>query len=197
MNETIITKTEGGHDVTLTITPEKIYAELALDKFGVINTEVHYSIFRGRNVFRGEAPDKTTLFIALPQDVIDQALELKSTLRKNEEERVLPGINKLRDLTTEWNYADEQNKRAWNNIENDAHGYKPLKATEIYKELEEARKKYPRAALALVAENYQYASDDRKVTAGKKALELLKNGGTVEAAQAILDNWLPERAMWN
>lgn len=191
MNETIITKTEGGLDVTLTITAEKINATLALGKFGVINPEVHYGRFRGRDIFRGEAPDGNNIILLLPQDVIDQALELKSTLRKNEEERVLPGINKLRDLTTEWNYADEQNKRAWNNIENDAHGYKPLKATEIYKELEETRKKYPRAALALVAENYQYASDDRKVTAGKKALELLKNGGTMEEAQAILDNWLP------
>lgn len=56
---------------------------------------------------------------------------------------------------------------------------------------------YPRAALYLKAEDYSLASHYAKASAGDKAMAILRNGGTIEDAQAVLDNWLPESAMWD
>ncbi|PNC21303.1 hypothetical protein CXU19_13360 [Akkermansia muciniphila] len=75
--------------------------------------------------------------------------------------------------------------------------YSPINTAAIEDELNAARAKYPRAALALNATSYTLANHPSKITAGKKALELLKNGGSLEEAQSILDNWLPQEAMWD
>lgn len=53
---------------------------------------------------------------------------------------------------------------------------------------------YPRAALYLKAESYSYATNDRKASAGAKAVRLLTEGGSEDDAKEILDNWLPASA---
>lgn len=50
--------------------------------------------------------------------------------------------------------------------------------------------KYPRAMLYLRAEGYTYAANDKKYSAGKKALKILEAGGSMAEAQAVLDNWV-------
>ena len=49
---------------------------------------------------------------------------------------------------------------------------------------------YPRANLYLKAEGYADASHYAKASAGRKAMTLLREGGTIEEAAAILDSWL-------
>lgn len=56
---------------------------------------------------------------------------------------------------------------------------------------------FPRAALYIKAEEYSMAADDRKATAGNRAKKLLAEGGSEKDAAAILENWLPESAIWN
>lgn len=59
------------------------------------------------------------------------------------------------------------------------------------------RAKYPKAAAYAKAQGYSYASHFEKAGAGKKAMRLLEAGGTVEEANEVLENWLPESAKWN
>jgi len=56
---------------------------------------------------------------------------------------------------------------------------------------------YPRAAMYLRANSYTYASNHHKYGAGKRAMELIANGGSLEEAEKILKNWLPEESIWN
>lgn len=51
---------------------------------------------------------------------------------------------------------------------------------------------YPRANLFLKAEGYADASHYAKASAGRKAMTLLREGGTIEEAAAILDGWLSD-----
>ena len=53
---------------------------------------------------------------------------------------------------------------------------------------------YPRAALYLRAKGYTSANNVDKYGAGKRAMELIAQGGDLDAAEAILKNWLPESA---
>lgn len=56
---------------------------------------------------------------------------------------------------------------------------------------------YPRAALYLKADAYSCAAHDCKASAGRKAMDLLASGGTIEQAEHILANWLPASAQWD
>lgn len=56
-------------------------------------------------------------------------------------------------------------------------------------------RKYPRAALYLQAERQaELSHDDRKAGAGRRALELIRDGADLEDARKVLTNWLPEPA---
>ncbi len=48
---------------------------------------------------------------------------------------------------------------------------------------------FPRAAVYLKAEGYLQASNDKKYSAGKKAMEIIATGGTIEEAEVTLKNW--------
>lgn len=56
-------------------------------------------------------------------------------------------------------------------------------------DLEAIRAQYPRAALYAKADGYHDASHYAKSSAGKKAMELLENGGSTEDAEEILNGW--------
>ena len=56
---------------------------------------------------------------------------------------------------------------------------------------------YPRAVLYLRAEAYSDASHHLKAAAGKKAMQLLRDGGNEADAEVILQNWLPAESIWD
>jgi len=64
-------------------------------------------------------------------------------------------------------------------------------------DIEEIMVKYPRAAMYNKAQGYAWGSDYRKKAAGKKAMELIVNGGEIKEAEEILNSWLPEESIWN
>ena len=56
---------------------------------------------------------------------------------------------------------------------------------------------YPRAALYLKAEGYMLSNNSNKYSAGRKAKDIIANGGSLEKANEILENWVPEDAKWH
>jgi hypothetical protein len=49
---------------------------------------------------------------------------------------------------------------------------------------------YPRAVVYLNAKGYTYSNNINKYSAGKKAMEMIATGATIEEAKAVLENWL-------
>ena len=193
---TITTTTTRGTEVAITLTADTITAELTIPPFGKFTTEADIAPLKGQFALRGKVPTGENLYITVAEDVITDIIAKRQQLIQKQEERIFPGISQLREITARWNKAWDKNRQAWDNIENNP-AYSPINTAAIEDELNAARAKYPRAALALNATSYTLASHPSKIAAGKKALELLKNGGSLEEAQSILDNWLPQEAMWD
>lgn len=193
---TITTTTTRGTEVAITLTADTITAELTIPPFGKFTTEADIAPLKGQFALRGKVPTGENLFITVAEDIITDIIAQRQQLVQKQEERIFPGISQLREITARWNKAWDKNRQAWDNIENNP-AYSPINTAAIEDELNAARAKYPRAALALNATSYTLASHPSKIAAGKKALELLKNGGSLEEAQSILDNWLPQEAMWD
>lgn len=193
---TITTTTTRGTEVAITLTADTITAEVSIPPFGKFTTEAEIAPLKGQFVLRGKVPTGENLFIAIPENVIDEIVEKRQLLKQKQEERLFPGITSLKELKRKWNDAWEKREKALE--DNDGiPGQKFIDEQSIYEKLEEARAKHPRAALALTAESYIGAGHIDKSIAGKKALELLRNGGSMEEAQSILDNWLSQEAMWD
>ncbi|KYK81791.1 PTS mannose transporter subunit IIAB [Aggregatibacter actinomycetemcomitans serotype e str. SC936] len=104
-----------------------------------------------------------------------------------------PGIKELQKAYNEHAYYQEQFQKAMDNEYNDGVNMPHFPKSNIY----ELCVKYPRAAMYLKADSYSNAENYDKARAGDKAKKLLDDGGSVEDAQKILDNWLPESAYWD
>ena len=63
------------------------------------------------------------------------------------------------------------------------------------KKAKELAKQYPRAAMYLYAEGYTMSNNVYKYSAGKDAMKLIAEGGSLEEASEILKNWLPKDAI--
>lgn len=199
LEEIITTTTQQGTEVIITITPGSAKAELTLPQFGRITTGVTAAACKqlgNRITLLGTAPDGKPLYIPIPENIIMEIINKKIMMEDKRKEIMFPGITELEEIRKRWDEAWDKNRRAWDNIENNPK-YAPINTATIEDELNAARAKYPRAAAAINAKGYAMAEHPSKAAAGKKALELLKNGGSLEEAQSILDNWLPEEAMWD
>lgn len=105
----------------------------------------------------------------------------------------VPGLDKLRTAYRHNRNAYKTSRRAIE--ETSRHGYTKTKIPEEI-DTDALRAKYPRAALYLKAEDYIYASHHSKVSAGKKAMEILHTGGTIEDAKQALD-WTTDSMKWD
>lgn len=115
-------------------------------------------------------------------------LEIKAnkTIENDLLAKNVDGLEILRDAyQKEHDYITAFN-RAMENEYNDGVNM-PISNFENIKELE---KQFPRAELYLKAERYSLASNFEKSLAGDKAKEILKNGGCIEDAKSVLENWL-------
>lgn len=101
------------------------------------------------------------------------------------EEEKFPGITLLREA-----YEQEcEYREAFNRMMDDEYndGVRSPKAPTLnYDKLAE---EYPRAALYLKAEGYTFAANYAKVSAGEKAMQMLKCGHSLDEVQAVLNNW--------
>ena len=73
---------------------------------------------------------------------------------------------------------------------------KPINES-LHEHAQQLAGQYPRAAMYLRAEDYTFASNFRKAGAGEDAMTLIARGGSIEDAEKILKNWVPENAMWD
>jgi hypothetical protein len=56
--------------------------------------------------------------------------------------------------------------------------------------------RFPRAAVYISAESYSFASHWAKAKAGEEAMEIIASGGSIEDAEATLDNWLEDNGVY-
>jgi hypothetical protein len=126
-------------------------------------------------------------------DALRAGYRAKAEAKKQEMDKKIPGLSVLQAA-----YADEEEYReAFTRMMEDEQndGVRPPKAPRH--NIAELEQQYPAAAIYIKADGYEGASNYLKSAAGKKAKALLLEGGTIEEAAAILDNWLPEDAVWN
>lgn len=108
-------------------------------------------------------------------------------------ESAVPGISVLRQAYEADDSYHDDFRRAMESEQRDG-ARMPKRPAEDIPALEA---QYPRAVLYLRAEAYSDASHHLKAVAGKKAMQLLRDGGNEADAEAILQNWLPAESIWD
>ena len=108
-------------------------------------------------------------------------------------ESAVPGISVLRQAYEADDSYHDDFRRAMESEQRDG-ARMPKRPAEDIPALEA---QYPRAVLYLRAEAYSDASHHLKAAAGKKAMQLLRDGGNEADAEAILQNWLPAESIWD
>lgn len=113
----------------------------------------------------------------------------------------IPGLEDLRQFANALAAAEARYQAAFERMMEDefndgARAPQPV-SEELREDYEWMVKTYPRAALYLRAESYTLSSNHHKYSAGKKAMQLIADGAPLEQAKAVLDNWLPETALWD
>ena len=126
-------------------------------------------------------------------DALRAGVRAKAEAEKQELDKKIPGLSILQDAYADEAYYHAAFNRMMNNEYND--GARPPKAPRH--NIAELEQQYPAAALYIKADGYEGASHYLKSAAGKKAKALLLEGGSIEDAAAILDNWLPKDAIWD
>ena len=112
--------------------------------------------------------------------------------------RNVPGLNELRKAQDAAYDEQARYDAEFNRMMDTGSGIAPKPVDKsLAEKAKELAQKYPRAALYLVAERYTFAANHHKYSAGKDAMDLIAEGGSLGDAKSILDNWLPESAMWD
>jgi len=158
--------------------------------------EFVYSGYRPDGVIYGKMADGRPVEAALDSENSKTFLgiiAMAATIREDVLESAIPGLRSLREALN----AEEEYREAINQMMDDESNDGVSPPTKPSSDSSALATASPRAALYLKAENYYYASNDRKVSAGRKAMQILTEGGSEDEARAVLDNWLPESAYWD
>jgi hypothetical protein len=107
----------------------------------------------------------------------------------SEIEAAIPGLAELRAAHAAWEKYQRDFSRMMSDEQNDG-----LNAPAPVANPQEIAAKYPMAATYYKAENYALANNDRKAGAGRAAMTILQNGGSIEEAESIMATWLPMSA---
>lgn len=121
------------------------------------------------------------------------AIEAYKAQEENKLKENVPGLDELRAAIEDAERYQAEFELMMEDEQND--GVNPPKPVKT--NIGELTKKYPRAALYIKADSYSCAAHYAKSDAGNKAMELIKEGGSLEEAKEILDNWLPKEAIWD
>lgn len=181
METTITTKRGATLHVTVT------------DKGDITLEEFVYAGYRPDGVLYGKMSDGRPVEAATDNEnskiflgIIAQA----ATFREDALESNVPGLSALREARD----AAEEYREAINQMMDDESNDGVFPPEKPSSDPAAMAAEFPRAALYLKAEGYSCASNDRKASAGSRAMQILAEGGSEDEARAVLDNWLPASA---
>jgi len=112
--------------------------------------------------------------------------------KREEFDRNVPGYRELEQASdaaaeVEYRYRSEVNRRM---DDEQLSSFSPAKPDNAPAEKAAVlRTQYPRATVYLRAKRYTNSDNLNKYSAGKKAMEIIATGGSIEDAKYILDNW--------
>jgi len=135
--------------------------------------------------------------VPMPRSTADELLEIREkaiSIGKEYMEEMFPGLEDLRSAQAAAEKYSEDFHHSMEGESND--GCRPPVGP-TGPSVSELSAKYPRAALYLRAEEYGCSSNHHKNGAGKRAMQLLEEGESIEDALVILENWLPATAYEN
>jgi len=205
MSKTTITTARTGNDVNIDFATKKVTIPVA-NHDDTLSCQRAYPASKGHTDHE-QWPQNGTHYITLKKTIIalteDQAnkfndaiseyIKLKLISDQRALDAIIPGLSLLQKASNDLdNYHYKFNKAT-----EDEHNDGVNMPAHPGNSLSELCKEYPTAALYLKAESYSFASHSSKASAGDKAKKLLASGGGITEAESILDNWLPERAIWN
>lgn len=133
----------------------------------------------------------------MPAEVANAALQMQDEMREAREATLranVPGLDELRSAISEWADYDCALRR----MQDDE--YSVVLPSKPTVDVEALRERYPVASAYLKAEAYTYASDDRKVAAGQKAVERLEGGEDhAEVIAEMESEWsaAARESVWN
>lgn len=102
----------------------------------------------------------------------------------------VPGLAELRKTQQEWAAYYRKYRYAVDS------GSSRVPAKPQISTVDEVSAKYPVAAAYIKAEEYSMASNDRKATAGRKAMERLERGDDFREVLAEMDRWADDIDPW-
>lgn len=147
-----------------------------------------YQPFEAVAIFDRESCDKLVQYRHTKHEAMKASAAERVKAYEASREAKYPGITELEKAHRDWAYYHEQFQRGMEDEYNDGVSM-PTRPTS---DINELSNKYPRAAMYLKADDYSCAANYNKASAGNKAKALLDAGGSIDEAQKILDNWLPE-----
>ena len=128
----------------------------------------------------------------------EAAWEQYETDKAAEFDRNVPGLDELRAAQDAAYNEQARYDAEFSRMMDTGHGISPKSVdTSLAEIASELAAEYPRAAMYLQAKDYTYANNHHKYGAGKDAMDLIAQGGSLEDAAEILENWLPESTMRN
>lgn len=132
--------------------------------------------------------DGKKVSVAITPDLRNQISREQMRAEDARLEQLFPGLTLLKAAYQSESAYSEAFNRMMEDEQND--GVRPPKAPAI--DIDKLAAQYPRAALYLKADGYTMSANDKRSAAGDKAIRVLKSGGSIADAEAILKNWVGE-----
>jgi hypothetical protein len=172
---------------------EVVRAYPAKCKFRGFDEKTEQDGFKGQTRHDGEnrpylkVGNKQNLVIATVTDPIS-VIKLWVEARDARLNDKIEGLSLLKNAISEHNQYATNFEKAMSNEMQD--GANMPKSPEL--SIDDLATKYPVAACYVKAEGYSRAANFSKSAAGKKAMKLLLDGGSVNDAEEILNSWLDD-----
>lgn len=113
----------------------------------------------------------------IEREAANRAIEQEKKERENYQKNMEKNVKGYNELSGEINKASNERELSIKSIEKGEVLKSPAQT-----KVAELKKRYPRAAAYIQAENYAYSSNYDKSSAGKKAMETIRKGGNYKKA---------------
>lgn len=202
---TFTTSTKGGAKIELIASIDGVRAIVHTPK-GIIESPAWGDKIREYEVPYAKIPAGTfcirlgkDLTVVIPEAPYNDAYEVVCKLRTAKVENACPGYTRLKELIDEYATITDTNRRNFQRMMDTGCGHmpEPVSTKELEDEIKQWKKDHPRAACLRRAKLQQLRSNHHLSGAGTQAEELLMAGGSVEEAEEIMKNAIPEESKWD